>query len=291
MSSRIIWVSLLLVLAFSAVSAAVPEGTWVYIPDESWSFVEAYTVSSTGACRIVRTLDQQGMISFYYQRGKLRNSDEGMVFSPAETFMLTEGSEGFSQSASSRAADRLIGEVSVISSSVIELGGIPYESSSRVIESVLECDERIRQQFVPLVNLTVFALQSQIDGFGGDGMISYWRNPKTVSGHTGSAEISMRSSGRVMFIYPRLPVWLDMVFESYSVFDGITITGTQTTYSVNRKGDGYLYGNLTIEGIGRIIYGSEPGEDAIPIKDGNITGGSMRAEIGDEVHVIDAVMK
>ena len=270
---------LLLMLIFVSVllPAALPEGSWIYRSDDTWNYAEVLTYYGEGrACRIEREVGSDGYITQFYQVGELSLQGGQLVFTSPKSHIFFEGADGYAQMVEDLPVRISLGTVSSPSEQAVRIGGRDFICSKHSIAQIFSDDRRIAEEAVPFFNLTVFAMQSQIEGFGTDDMLAYWKNPARIPGGSGSVHVSMESSGTVMFVFPRLPVRLHMHFQDYSIVHGITISGKQTTFSRNRRGDGYLYGDLEIQGICRLIYGDEDGNNAITIADGTIAGGYLQ---------------
>ena len=287
--SKLVFLLVLLSAPLLTAQSAVPEGSWISA-DSSWEDIEILTLDSEDrAIRMTRSFDEAGRLHYTYQEGRILPSRTPR-FAFHETCMLAEGNAGILQKRLSESGEIALGDVQR-SEACLLIGGRCFRSAREIIPQTLEGEQEAAQQFVALVNMSVYALQSQIDGFGTEDLISYWREEETFPGMSGSASVSMRSSGRVMFFFPRLPVKFDMMFDSFSVIEGMVLTGSQTIHSQNRRGDGYLYGALEIEGTADIIYGQEDGTGAVVIREGTVAGGTLEVVTGLRRYLIDAAVR
>lgn len=287
--SKLVFMLILLSAPLLTVPAAIPEGSWIYA-DSSWEYIEILTVGPDDqAVRMVRSFDDAGRLDYSYQEGRILPG-ESPRFAAEETCILAEGEEGILQERIRERSEFVLADA-VLTDACLIIDGRCFRSAREIIPRSLEGEPETAQQFVPLVNMSVYALQSRIAGFGTEEMTAYWREEKSFSGMSGSASVSMRSSGRVMFFFPRLPVMFDMIFDSFSVIEGLVLTGYQTIHSQNRRGDGYLYGALEIEGTADIIYGQEDGTNAVEIREGTVVEGTLEVVTGLQRYLIDAAVR
>jgi len=292
--SKLTAVLLLLAVSVPGILAAedLPAGSWMHIADDQWEFVEVLTIlPDRSGIRLVRKNAEGGLLHFTHQSGTYGIREGTAVFSPQEEFLLREADGGFDQKQLKSPNEVSLGRIRPAGEHRLFLGGREYEEANQVIEQLLSEDRRIKRHLIPLVNLAVFSFQARVEGFGGDGMSSYWREPEQFSGISGTAEVSMRSSGRILFVFPKPPVWIDMEFTDFSVFSGLELTGRQTVYAENRRGDGHLSGYLTLHNIGTVLYGSGDGRGALPITDGRITGGNIVITVGERMYEADGLLR
>ncbi len=283
---------LLLFCAAASLSAALPVGSWIYRSNDSWKYAEVLTsYEGDGASRVLREVGSDGYITQLFQKGEFHREGEQLVFTAPKSFIFFEGSEGFGQMVEDIPVRIVLGALEHDGAEELSFGDRTYRSSLRMIDEIISDEQRILKDAVPFLNLTVFSMQSQIKGFGTEDMLTYWKSPARIPGGTGGVDVSMESSGTVMFFFPKLPVRLHMVFDSYSIIHGITISGSQTTFSRNRRGDGYLYGDLIVHGICRLTYGEADGTNAIAIADGTIDGGYLQMKINNQVYWIPAELQ
>jgi len=293
-------------------------GSWVLLEGSSWKNCSVLTIdgwkegqygstaelhaespenSRKDALYLVSRTDDQGYFSFSLYEGAvaMHADDEIFGFTGHHQYQITEDRNGYAQDdreVDFRMTGRIYHDADGKAVSFVEIDGRKYQPVSDCLSADcadaqgMELLRRPETAFLPFLNLTISAAQAQLEGFGSASMTDYWKDPVTLSGLEGSVTVKMRSSGTVMFFFPKLPVWLDFEFDDYSVIAGIRLSGTQTTYSRNTKGDGYLFGTLELEDVGTISYGDPSGEDSIIIENGRTSSGNYTVEIAGRTYSV-----
>ncbi len=271
---------LLILIPAAAVLAEDITGSWINVTKHCWSNLEILTVNSCGeAARITKCTDDDGWVQFSYERGAVTKKSGQYVFQVKEVHTLTGGPRGYKQESCT---------ISEEPAALMFCGDGPYSPLGPLLDPSNVDPDVLAGRFHVLVNLSVFSIQSQIEGFGGSDMISYWNKPTVIHGLSGSARGELHSSGTSFFFFPRMPVTFVLDIDRYSVIDGITITGKQTSISHNQRGDGHFYGSLVIAGIGTVEYGDESGGYGIAVVDGHAQDGESILYIHGQRHVMPA---
>ncbi len=271
---------LLLLIPAAAVCAEGITGSWINASEHCWSNLEILTVMSSGeAARITKCTDEDGWVQFTYERGAVTEKSGHYLFQMKETHTLTGGPRGYTQESCT---------ISEEPAALMFCGDGPYSPLGPLLDPGYADADVLAGRIHDLVNLSVFSIQAQIDGFGGSDMIAYWKKPAVIPGLKGSACAELHSSGTTFFFFPRMPVTFVLDIDRYSVIAGITITGRQTSISHNQRGDGHFYGSLVVEGIGTVEYGDESGKYGISVVDGHAQDGESILYIHGQRHVMPA---
>lgn len=240
-------------------------GSWINASQYCWADLEILTVnSSSEAARITKNTDENGWVHFTYELGVVTETSGQYLFQVKKVHTLAGGPQGYTQESCTQEQKPSV---------LLFCEDGPYSPLGPLLDACSVDADVLAGRIHDLVNLSVFSIQAQIDGFGGSDMIAYWNKPAKIPGLKGSARAEMHSSGTTFFFFPRMPVTFVLDVYQYSVIEGITITGRQTSISHNQRGDGHFYGSLVIEGIGTLEYGDEKGKHGITVVDGNAQDG------------------